>query len=129
MDDVDQQPARRERIGGHAWVRTLGLVAGGTLSDGATARRRDGTTTDEDATTGGASSSDPAVQAPAREHRMSRGPPHAPRVGRATPGQAGRRTATRKSDSGPKGRRSQVDSSRSGAQPADRASARKSSNS
>ncbi len=42
--------------------------------------------------------------------------------------QAGRRTATRKSAPGEKGRRSQVESSRSSAQPAARASARKSSN-
>jgi hypothetical protein len=29
MDDAMEQPARRERIGSRAWVRTVGLVGGG----------------------------------------------------------------------------------------------------
>jgi hypothetical protein len=35
MDDaMEQQPARRERVGSHAWVRTVGLVGGGLMAGG-----------------------------------------------------------------------------------------------
>jgi hypothetical protein len=54
MDDsTDQQPTRRERVGGHAWVRTVGLVGGGLLAGGILAGTfsASAATTDEGTTT------------------------------------------------------------------------------
>ena len=57
MDDATDQPARRERVGGHAWVRTVGLVGGGLLAGGILA----GTFSASAATTDESTTSPPSV--------------------------------------------------------------------
>ncbi|MGY1724917.1 hypothetical protein [Blastococcus sp. SYSU DS0533] len=47
---ADDQPARRERIGGHAWVRTVGLVGSGLVAGGILAGTMTATAAEETAT-------------------------------------------------------------------------------
>jgi len=52
MDDInEEQPARRERVGGRAWVRTVGLVGGGLMAGGILAGTLTANAATDDSTT------------------------------------------------------------------------------
>jgi cytoskeletal protein RodZ len=153
MDDaMEEQPAKRERVGSHAWVRTVGLVGGGLMAGGilagtltANAATDEGTTSPPSVSQEEGTTTDDGTTAPEDCPEGARGPrggtgtppdsttpdssttPESGTASGATGRQTGRSTATRKSASGVNGRRSQVDSSRSGSQPASRTSVRNSS--
>jgi hypothetical protein len=65
-DNHEERPARRERIGPRAWVRTAGLVGGGLVAGGILA----GTLTADAATDDGGTSTPDSGQAVRRAARQ-----------------------------------------------------------